>query len=119
MGLWHFFAACTSCHMARSSQVLVPALVLAAAAALLASCAFVPPAAEVQSRHSRFLEQSAAAGTMMTAGALPVFAEELDAAEAYNQKWLTATGYCISLCFFLVVIIISQGKKLVENRWLN
>merc|ERR1740129_997816 len=37
---------------------------------------------------------------MMTAGALPVFAEELDAAEAYNQKWLTATGYCISLCFF-------------------
>ena len=31
---------------------------------------------------------------------IPVFAEELDAAEAYNQKWLTATGYCISLCCF-------------------
>jgi len=35
------------------------------------------------------------------------------------QTWLTATGYCVSLCFFLVVIIIFQGKKLIENKGLN
>eukprot|EP00419_Tripos_fusus_P022236 CAMPEP_0172712446 /NCGR_PEP_ID=MMETSP1074-20121228/61105_1 /TAXON_ID=2916 /ORGANISM="Ceratium fusus, Strain PA161109" /LENGTH=94 /DNA_ID=CAMNT_0013536375 /DNA_START=70 /DNA_END=351 /DNA_ORIENTATION=- len=94
--------------MARSSQVLLPALVLAAAAALLVSHAFVPPATKVQTTQGRFLEQGAAAATVLASGALPVFAEELDAAEAYNQKWLTATGYCLSLCFFLVFIIISQ-----------
>mmetsp|Transcript_26116 Transcript_26116/g.50002 ORF Transcript_26116/g.50002 Transcript_26116/m.50002 type:complete len:105 (-) Transcript_26116:100-414(-) len=104
--------------MARSSQILLPMLVLAAAT-LLASRAFVPPAAGVQTTQGRFLEQGAAAATLLASGALPVLAEELDAAEAYNQKWLTATGYCLSLCFFLVFIIISQGKKLVENKWLN
>eukprot|EP00419_Tripos_fusus_P085803 CAMPEP_0172872524 /NCGR_PEP_ID=MMETSP1075-20121228/92681_1 /TAXON_ID=2916 /ORGANISM="Ceratium fusus, Strain PA161109" /LENGTH=105 /DNA_ID=CAMNT_0013722853 /DNA_START=51 /DNA_END=368 /DNA_ORIENTATION=+ len=105
--------------MARSSPVLLPMLALAAAATLFTSHTFVPPAAEIQSMQGRVLAQSAAAATALTAGALPVLAEELDAAEAYNQKWLTATGYCLSLCFFLVFIIISQGKKLVENKWLN
>eukprot|EP00419_Tripos_fusus_P089033 CAMPEP_0172857514 /NCGR_PEP_ID=MMETSP1075-20121228/64674_1 /TAXON_ID=2916 /ORGANISM="Ceratium fusus, Strain PA161109" /LENGTH=76 /DNA_ID=CAMNT_0013704857 /DNA_START=73 /DNA_END=299 /DNA_ORIENTATION=- len=76
--------------MARSSQVLLPVIVLAVVAALLASRAFVPPAAEVQTPQGRFLEHGTAAATVLASGALPVFAEELDAAEAYNQKWLTA-----------------------------
>eukprot|EP00419_Tripos_fusus_P009992 CAMPEP_0172659368 /NCGR_PEP_ID=MMETSP1074-20121228/3389_1 /TAXON_ID=2916 /ORGANISM="Ceratium fusus, Strain PA161109" /LENGTH=66 /DNA_ID=CAMNT_0013474841 /DNA_START=81 /DNA_END=277 /DNA_ORIENTATION=+ len=66
--------------MARSSQILLPALVLAAAVALLASFAFVPPAAEVQTTRGRFLEQGAAAAAVLASGALPTLAEELDAA---------------------------------------
>eukprot|EP00419_Tripos_fusus_P085123 CAMPEP_0172855430 /NCGR_PEP_ID=MMETSP1075-20121228/61225_1 /TAXON_ID=2916 /ORGANISM="Ceratium fusus, Strain PA161109" /LENGTH=73 /DNA_ID=CAMNT_0013702357 /DNA_START=50 /DNA_END=268 /DNA_ORIENTATION=- len=73
--------------MARSSQILLPALVLAAAVALLASHTFVPPAAEVQTTRSRFLEKGAAVAVVLTSGAIPTLAEELDAAEAYNQKW--------------------------------
>eukprot|EP00439_Symbiodinium_sp_Y106_P030008 s3782_g3.t1 len=42
-----------------------------------------------------------------------------DSTEAYNRKILNATAICLTFAVFLVGLVVSQARKLVENRWLN
>ncbi|CAE8583144.1 unnamed protein product [Polarella glacialis] len=112
--------------MARSSAVLLP-LVLAALALLAVTQTAFLPAAGVQAPPKQLREvlQAAAvtSGTaILASGALPAMAAmevEPDSAEAYNQKVLNAAAWCLTLAVFLVGLIISQARKLVENKWLN
>merc|ERR1719384_485574 len=106
--------------MARAT--LMSSLVVLAVLALGLRSAFVPSpqAVEATKQSPTALWQGAA----LTSGAflasvVPAMAEEVDSAEAYNRKVLTGAAYCLASALFLVGIIISQGRKLVENRWLN
>merc|ERR1719476_589870 len=108
--------------MARS--LLLPAL-LAAVGALVAlracSSAFVPaPATEVQvTQPQRFLQAAGPAAALAAANALPAFAAEIDAAEAYNRKNLEGASYVAAACLFLFGLLIQQARKMVENGWLK
>merc|ERR1712060_606318 len=106
----------------RSAATLLPLAALAAAAALVMymGSAFVPPPSNA-AQGTRFLEASlvSAGATVMASGAIPALAEEIDAAEAYNRKVMIGAAYGVTLSFILLGIIISQARKLVENRWLN
>merc|ERR1712203_355704 len=108
--------------MRRSAATVFPIVALAAAvfAMLSVGSAFVPAPSHSQ-QATRFLEASvvSAGATMMASGALPAIAEEIDAAEAYNRKVMTGAAYGLTLSFILLGIIISQARKLVENKWLN
>mmetsp|Transcript_54784 Transcript_54784/g.143101 ORF Transcript_54784/g.143101 Transcript_54784/m.143101 type:complete len:114 (-) Transcript_54784:116-457(-) len=113
--------------MARSASIVLPLAAVAACALVLlgASSAFVPApaaAAEVAApSNARFLQAAAASSgaAVLASGALPALAEEIDSAEAYNRKVMTGAAYCLTLAFFLMGLIVSQARKLVENRWLN
>ncbi|OLP80887.1 hypothetical protein AK812_SmicGene38642 [Symbiodinium microadriaticum] len=39
-----------------------------------------------------------------------------DSTEAYNRKILNATAICLTFAVFLVGLVVSQARKLVENR---
>uniref|UniRef100_A0A6T1G268 Uncharacterized protein n=1 Tax=Alexandrium monilatum TaxID=311494 RepID=A0A6T1G268_9DINO len=85
-------------------------------------CAFVPSPQAVQAPEqspAQLLQGAALTSGAFLASAAPAMAEEIDAAEAYNRKVFTGAAYCLALSAFLVGLIISQGRKLVENRWLN
>ncbi|CAE8653723.1 unnamed protein product [Polarella glacialis] len=109
--------------MARSSAVLLP-LVLAACALLALNTAFLPaPGVVTEAPQLRFLQAAAVStGAAVLSSGLPALAAmevEPDSAEAYNQKVLNAAAWCLTLAVFLVGLIISQARKLVENKWLN
>eukprot|EP00414_Alexandrium_minutum_P004921 CAMPEP_0113834642 /NCGR_PEP_ID=MMETSP0328-20130328/8528_1 /TAXON_ID=39455 /ORGANISM="Alexandrium minutum" /LENGTH=104 /DNA_ID=CAMNT_0000802949 /DNA_START=90 /DNA_END=401 /DNA_ORIENTATION=+ /assembly_acc=CAM_ASM_000350 len=99
---------------------LISSLLVLALVALGLRCAFVPgpSAARAPEQSPMVLLQGAAltSGAFL-ASAAPAVAEEIDGAEAYNRKVFTGAAYVLTLVFFLVGIIISQGRKLVENRW--
>uniref|UniRef100_A0A7S4VU88 Uncharacterized protein n=1 Tax=Alexandrium monilatum TaxID=311494 RepID=A0A7S4VU88_9DINO len=85
-------------------------------------CGFVPGPQAVQAPEqspAQLLQGAALTSGAFLASAAPAVAEEIDAAEAYNRKVFTGAAYCLALSAFLVGLIISQGRKLVENRWLN
>mmetsp|Transcript_77718 Transcript_77718/g.215933 ORF Transcript_77718/g.215933 Transcript_77718/m.215933 type:complete len:118 (+) Transcript_77718:83-436(+) len=117
--------------MARS-PILSVALVAVVACIGLRS-AFVPsPAAAEALGGSRatpeqLLQSAAVASGAFLASSAPAFAgtppaaalEEIDSAEVYNRKVLTGAAYGGMLCAFLFGLIISQARKLVENKWLN
>ncbi|CAJ1453458.1 unnamed protein product [Effrenium voratum] len=42
-----------------------------------------------------------------------------DSTEYYNRKVLNATAVCLTFAVFLFGLLISQARKLVENKWLN
>mmetsp|Transcript_25713 Transcript_25713/g.68284 ORF Transcript_25713/g.68284 Transcript_25713/m.68284 type:complete len:117 (+) Transcript_25713:73-423(+) len=112
----------------RSASIVLPLAAVAGVGLLCLLCsgsAFVPaPAtsAEVAAPSgARFLEAAAvtSGAAVLASGALPALAEEIDSAEAYNRKVMTGAAYCLTLAFFLMGLIVSQARKLVENRWLN
>uniref|UniRef100_A0A6T1G5B1 Uncharacterized protein n=1 Tax=Alexandrium monilatum TaxID=311494 RepID=A0A6T1G5B1_9DINO len=102
---------------------LISSLAVLAALVLGLRCAFVPGPLAVQaperSSPAQLLQGAALTSGAFLASAAPAMAEEIDAAEAYNRKVFTGAAYCLALSAFLVGLIISQGRKLVENRWLN
>ena len=64
------------------------------------------------------------------AGSLPAFAtwgegsesgQNIDpvSTEYYNRKVLNATAICLTFAVFLFGLVVSQARKLVENKWLN
>mmetsp|Transcript_1862 Transcript_1862/g.3813 ORF Transcript_1862/g.3813 Transcript_1862/m.3813 type:complete len:107 (-) Transcript_1862:233-553(-) len=101
---------------------LISSLVVAATLVLGLRCAFVPspqPLRTQEQSPAQLLQGAAITSGAFLASAAPAMAEEIDGAEAYNRKVFTGAAYVLTLVFFLVGIIISQGRKLVENRWLN
>merc|ERR1719235_1875987 len=60
---------------------------------------------------------AAAAIPTLLSNVLPALAEEIDSSEAYNRKVMTGAAYCLTLSFILLGIVISQARKLVENKW--
>lgn len=42
-----------------------------------------------------------------------------DSTEYYNRKVLNATAICLTFAVFLFGLVVSQARKLVENKWLN
>uniref|UniRef100_A0A7S1WE20 Uncharacterized protein n=1 Tax=Alexandrium catenella TaxID=2925 RepID=A0A7S1WE20_ALECA len=101
---------------------LLSSLVLLAVVLLGLRSAFVPAPQAVPTpteSPAQLLRGAAIASGGLLAAAAPAFAEEVDGTEAYNRKVLTGAAYVLTLCFILVGVIISQGRKLVENRWLN
>ena len=110
-------------------------LALAAALVMLlkSSCNFVEaPARTVDGpQHQLRLMETAALSTgIAMTNSLPALATwsegsepgqniDPDSTEAYNRKVLNATAICLTFAVFLVGLVISQARKLVENRWLN
>mmetsp|Transcript_1835 Transcript_1835/g.2720 ORF Transcript_1835/g.2720 Transcript_1835/m.2720 type:complete len:121 (-) Transcript_1835:182-544(-) len=120
--------------MARSVLLPVALLSLAVAAAwrsLSQQCFVQAPARTVEGVQSlRVLEAAALSTGLSMAGSLPAFATwgegseagqniDPDSTEAYNRKILNATAICLTFAVFLVGLVVSQARKLVENRWLN
>mmetsp|Transcript_60526 Transcript_60526/g.184907 ORF Transcript_60526/g.184907 Transcript_60526/m.184907 type:complete len:113 (-) Transcript_60526:14-352(-) len=112
--------------MALRGPTVLPVALLAMglAVALYAGAAFVPGPQSVTAvsppPQARFLQAAAASSAAaLVGGALPALAEEIDAAEAYNRKLLTGSAYVLALSAILVGIIVSQARKLVDNKWLN
>eukprot|EP00443_Scrippsiella_acuminata_P040640 CAMPEP_0115242370 /NCGR_PEP_ID=MMETSP0270-20121206/38916_1 /TAXON_ID=71861 /ORGANISM="Scrippsiella trochoidea, Strain CCMP3099" /LENGTH=157 /DNA_ID=CAMNT_0002657431 /DNA_START=28 /DNA_END=499 /DNA_ORIENTATION=+ len=115
----------------RSASTVLPLATIAGVAVLLLLCtgsAFVPaPAVATEAaaaNNLRFLQAAAVSSgsAVLASGALPALAEEIDSAEAYNRKVMTGAAYCLTLAFFLMGLIVSQARKLVENggsieRW--
>mmetsp|Transcript_35396 Transcript_35396/g.82604 ORF Transcript_35396/g.82604 Transcript_35396/m.82604 type:complete len:124 (+) Transcript_35396:80-451(+) len=96
------------------------------------SAAFLPsPAAAPRFQPQLRAVEAAAISTGLTlAGATPALATwgegseagqniDPDSTEAYNRKILNATAICLTFAVFLVGLVVSQARKLVENRWLN
>mmetsp|Transcript_82640 Transcript_82640/g.198313 ORF Transcript_82640/g.198313 Transcript_82640/m.198313 type:complete len:118 (-) Transcript_82640:129-482(-) len=117
--------------MARAT--LLPLTLCAAAVMLLLKSAstFVPtPARAVGAQQLRVLETAAMSTGLAMANSLPAFATwsegseggqniDPDSTEYYNRKVLNATAVCMTFAVFLIGLVISQGRKLVENRWLS
>ncbi|CAE8614189.1 unnamed protein product [Polarella glacialis] len=112
--------------MARSSRVFLPVVLVSVAVLALfqMGSAFLPaPGVVTEAPQLRFLQAAAVStGAAVLSSGLPALAAmevEPDSAEAYNQKVLNAAAWCLTLAVFLVGLIISQARKLVENKWLN
>mmetsp|Transcript_43699 Transcript_43699/g.81503 ORF Transcript_43699/g.81503 Transcript_43699/m.81503 type:complete len:116 (+) Transcript_43699:75-422(+) len=115
--------------MARSA--LLPVVLCCLAVAALRSACFVQaPARSVEGQQLRALETAALSTGLSMAGSLPAFATwsegsepgqniDPDSTEAYNRKILNATAICLTFAVFFIGLVISQARKLVENRWLN
>ncbi|CAE7681149.1 lepA [Symbiodinium microadriaticum] len=93
------------------------------------SAAFLPsPAAAPRFQPQLRAAEAAAISTGLTlAGATPALATwgegseagqniDPDSTEAYNRKILNATAICLTFAVFLVGLVVSQARKLVENR---
>merc|ERR1739848_691449 len=93
--------------MARTSLLTIA--LLAAVAFCGLRSAFVPAPSSNQ------VNQQALQGVAAVA-ADPAFAESMDSAEVYNRKILTAGSYALIPTFFLFGLLISQARKLVENK---
>ncbi|CAE7304116.1 unnamed protein product [Symbiodinium microadriaticum] len=113
---------------------LLPLALCAAVLVLLQSATtFVQaPARTVEGpQHQlRVLETAAVSTGLTLSGSLPALATwgegseagqniDPDSTEAYNRKILNATAICLTFAVFLVGLVVSQARKLVENRWLN
>mmetsp|Transcript_17173 Transcript_17173/g.35864 ORF Transcript_17173/g.35864 Transcript_17173/m.35864 type:complete len:106 (-) Transcript_17173:162-479(-) len=100
---------------------LVSSVVVLGLALLGLRCAFLPgPSAAAPARGiAAPLQGAALASSALVAAAAPVLAEEIDGADAYSRKVFTGAAYAFVLAAFLVGLIISQARKLVENKWLN
>eukprot|EP00413_Alexandrium_margalefii_P019228 CAMPEP_0204542440 /NCGR_PEP_ID=MMETSP0661-20131031/18970_1 /ASSEMBLY_ACC=CAM_ASM_000606 /TAXON_ID=109239 /ORGANISM="Alexandrium margalefi, Strain AMGDE01CS-322" /LENGTH=106 /DNA_ID=CAMNT_0051549145 /DNA_START=51 /DNA_END=371 /DNA_ORIENTATION=+ len=101
---------------------LISSLAVLAAVAFGLRCAFVPGPQAVeapQQSPAQLLQGAAITSGAFLAAAAPAVAEEVDGAEAYSRKVFTGAAYCLALSAFLLGLIISQGRKLVENKWLN
>merc|ERR1719401_2066049 len=62
---------------------------------------------------------SSSTAALLASNSIPALSEEIDSAEAYNRKVLTGAAWCLTLAFILLGVIVSQARKLVENKWLN
>ncbi|CAE7539430.1 unnamed protein product, partial [Symbiodinium necroappetens] len=110
---------------------LLSLAVAAAWRSLSQQCFVQAPARTVEGVQSlRVLETTALSTGLSMAGSLPAFATwgegseagqniDPDSTEAYNRKILNATAICLTFAVFLVGLVVSQARKLVENRWLN
>ena len=117
----------------RSAARSLPLAVAALAAVLLLrlGMVFLPAPGTLQTQPQlRALEAAAVSTGMTLTGALPAMATwaegaepganpDPDSTEYYNRKVLTATAWCLTLAAFLCGLVISQARKLVENKWLN
>eukprot|EP00438_Fugacium_kawagutii_P000999 Skav221376 [mRNA] locus=scaffold2286:261632:272094:- [translate_table: standard] len=96
-----------------------------------------------QTQQLRALETATLPAGTQRAGALPAFAtwgegsepgqnidpaggaqwpwwwRSEDSTEYYNRKVLNATAICLTFAVFLFGLVVSQARKLVENKWLN
>mmetsp|Transcript_20441 Transcript_20441/g.30733 ORF Transcript_20441/g.30733 Transcript_20441/m.30733 type:complete len:107 (-) Transcript_20441:64-384(-) len=101
---------------------LISSAVVLALALLGLRCAFLPgpsAAAPLAPGIAAPLQGAALASGALMAAAAPALAEEIDGADAYSRKVFTGAAYALVLAAFLVGLIISQARKLVENKWLN
>mmetsp|Transcript_112474 Transcript_112474/g.157744 ORF Transcript_112474/g.157744 Transcript_112474/m.157744 type:complete len:119 (-) Transcript_112474:147-503(-) len=118
--------------MARSNRTFLPsaALCCIAMVTLLRSTCFVAPARTLETQQLRALETATLSTSLSMAGALPAFATwgegsepgqniDPDSTEYYNRKVLNATAICLTFAVFLFGLVVSQARKLVENKWLN
>mmetsp|Transcript_40677 Transcript_40677/g.75693 ORF Transcript_40677/g.75693 Transcript_40677/m.75693 type:complete len:117 (-) Transcript_40677:106-456(-) len=105
-------------------------LVLGAIALLHWSAAFLPAPSTGVHRQLRAAEAATVSAGLTLAGAAPALATwsegsepgqniDPDSTEAYNRKILNATAICLTFAVFFIGLVISQARKLVENRWLN
>mmetsp|Transcript_112472 Transcript_112472/g.157738 ORF Transcript_112472/g.157738 Transcript_112472/m.157738 type:complete len:114 (+) Transcript_112472:44-385(+) len=89
-----------------------------------------PSAAPRVSPELRAAEAAAVATAMSMANAAPAMATwgegsepgqniDPDSTEYYNRKVLNATAICLTFAVFLFGLVVSQARKLVENKWLN
>ena len=113
--------------------VLLPLALCAAAVLFVKSATFVQaPARTVEGpQHQlRLLETATMSTGLAMTGALPAFATwsegsepgqniDPDSTEYYNRKVLNATAICLTFAVFLFGLVVSQARKLVENKWLN
>ncbi|CAL1140409.1 unnamed protein product [Cladocopium goreaui] len=107
------------------------ALWCVAVVTLLRSTCFVQaPARTLETQQLRALETATLSTGLSMAGALPAFATwgegsepgqniDPDSTEYYNRKVLNATAICLTFAVFLFGLVVSQARKLVENKWLN
>merc|ERR1711924_146206 len=103
--------------MARTSLLTIA--LLAAVAFCGLRSAFVPAPSSTQVNQQALQGVAASSGAFLAAVAAdPAFAESMDSAEVYNRKILTAGSYALIPTFFLFGLIISQARKMVENKWL-
>ena len=105
--------------------VLMPLLFCAAVVAVLLQsfCSFVPAPGSQQLRGAEQVATSVGLALMTSAPAqaASLFASDAPAQnrEEYNQRVLTGAGIATMLAAFLVGFIITQTKRVVENKWLN
>ena len=114
-------------------RTFLPLALCVAAALLVKSATFVqPPARTVEGpQHQlRVLETAAMSTGLAMTNSLPAFATwsegsepgqniDPDSTEYYNRKVLNATAICLTFAVFLFGLVVSQARKLVENKWLN
>mmetsp|Transcript_55122 Transcript_55122/g.103350 ORF Transcript_55122/g.103350 Transcript_55122/m.103350 type:complete len:118 (+) Transcript_55122:72-425(+) len=112
---------------------LLPLALCAACLTLMKSATFVQAPArtvEAPQQQLRVMETAAMSTGLTLTGALPALATwsegsepgqniDPDSTEAYNRKILNATAICLTFAVFFIGLVISQARKLVENRWLN
>ncbi|CAL1140414.1 unnamed protein product [Cladocopium goreaui] len=124
--------------------ILMPVALCLAVAALLRSMSFTHKL-DLQTQQLRALETATLSTGLSMAGALPAFAtwgegsepgqnidpargpsqprpradRFTDSTEYYNRKVLNATAICLTFAVFLFGLVVSQARKLVENKWLN
>ena len=113
--------------------ILLPLSLCVALVMLPKSSTFVQaPARTVEGpqQQLRIMETAALSTGIAMTNALPAMATwgegseagqniDPDSTEAYNRKILNATAICLTFAVFLVGLVVSQARKLVENRWLN
>ncbi|CAE7393326.1 unnamed protein product [Symbiodinium microadriaticum] len=113
--------------------ILLPLSLCVALVMLLKSSTFVQaPTRTVEGpqQQLRIMETAALSTGIAMTNALPAMATwgegseagqniDPDSTEAYNRKILNATAICLTFAVFLVGLVVSQARKLVENRWLN
>merc|ERR1712113_580703 len=111
--------------LAMARPVLMPLLFCAAVAALLPQsfCSFVPAPGSQQLRGAEQVATSVGLALMTSAPAqaASLFASDSppQSRDEYFSRVLTGAGICAALAAFLVGFIITQAKRVVENKWLN
>mmetsp|Transcript_60198 Transcript_60198/g.95349 ORF Transcript_60198/g.95349 Transcript_60198/m.95349 type:complete len:117 (+) Transcript_60198:101-451(+) len=116
--------------MARSSLLPVALCCVAVVTLLRSTCFVQAPTRTLETQQLRALETATLSTGLSMAGALPAFATwsegsepgqniDPDSTEYYNRKVLNATAICLTFAVFLFGLVVSQARKLVENKWLN
>lgn len=130
MKLWGLGQNIMGIRKVMARPILPVALCLAVAALLRSSCFVQAPARTLETQQLRALETATLSTGLSMAGALPAFATwgegsepgqniDPDSTEYYNRKVLNATAICLTFAVFLFGLVVSQARKLVENKWLN
>lgn len=115
--------------MAFTKRSILPLALLLVA---LRQLTFVPapsnaPRVQPQLRAAEAAAISAGLSMVNAAPALATWGEgsepgqniDPDSTEYYNRKVLNATAICLTFAVFLFGLVVSQARKLVENKWLN